>query len=325
MTDLSLDLRYLHVALVVAEHGSFRRAAEDLEIPQSTVSRRVQLLEHRLGAPLFTRNFKGVRLTVEGARFLSEARLGAQHLSNAVSSMKSLRRSNGGHLRVGLFASLADGFAKRLFLEYRKRHNHVAIRLEETTSQSAISSIVDGQLDLAFVTGKPVVTSCETIKLWDEQLLLAVPSTHALAGPRRAVTWEMIEHEHFIVTGGGRGPEIEDHIVARLARPGFRPDIHVHAVGREMLLNMVALDFGVAVTTRSAAATLTADVVFLPLDEEQYIPASAIWRKTNANPALKSILRIARDFAEADNVAASRTGSISPAPSPLLQISNRAV
>lgn len=176
MTDLSLDLRYLHVALVVADHGSFRRAAEDLGIPQSTVSRRVQLLEHRLGAPLFTRNHKGIRLTVEGARFLNEARLGAQHLSNAVSTMKSLRNADQGYLRVGLFASLAAGFAKRLFLEYRKRHSRIAIRLEETTSQAAISSIVDGHLDLAFITGKPVLSTCETMKLWDEQLLLAVPS-----------------------------------------------------------------------------------------------------------------------------------------------------
>lgn len=81
-----------------------------------------------------------------------------------------------------------------------------------------------------------------------------------------------------------------------------------------MLLNMVALDFGVAVTTRSAAATLSADVVFLPLEEDQYIPASAIWRKTNSNPALTSILRIARDLVEAENVSASSTmGSISSA------------
>lgn len=298
MTDLSLDLRYLRVALLVAEHGSFRRAAEGLGIPQSTVSRRIRLLEHRVGAPLFTRNHKGVRLTIAGTKFLNEARLGAQHLSNAVSSMNSRRGGEDGHLRVGLFASLATGFAKTLFYEYRKRHGRVAIRLEETTSQAAISSVLDGHLDLAFVTGEPSAFNCDTMKLWDEELLLAVPETHVLATVAGPISWQMIESEPFIVTGGGRGPEIEDCIIARLARPGFRPDIHVHAVGRETLLNMVPLGFGLAVTTHSAAAKSYPDVTFLRFDREQRIPASAIWRRSNTNPALDSILRIARELAK---------------------------
>ena len=43
--DLALDLRYLKYAMLVAEHGSFRRAASILNLSQSTISRRIQLLE----------------------------------------------------------------------------------------------------------------------------------------------------------------------------------------------------------------------------------------------------------------------------------------
>ncbi|WP_312621640.1 helix-turn-helix domain-containing protein, partial [Agrobacterium pusense] len=64
MPDLALDLRYLRYALLVAEHGSFRRAADAVGMSQSTVSRRVQLLERRLGVPLFTRSRTGAKLTV---------------------------------------------------------------------------------------------------------------------------------------------------------------------------------------------------------------------------------------------------------------------
>ena len=49
MPDLTLDLRYLKYAIQVAEAGSFRRAAERIAISQSTVSRRVQMLERQLG------------------------------------------------------------------------------------------------------------------------------------------------------------------------------------------------------------------------------------------------------------------------------------
>ena len=53
MPDLTLDLRYLKYAIQVAEAGSFRRAADRIAISQSTVSRRVQMLERQLGVSLF--------------------------------------------------------------------------------------------------------------------------------------------------------------------------------------------------------------------------------------------------------------------------------
>ena len=66
MPDLTLDLRYLKYAIHVAEAGSFRRAADRLSISQSTVSRRVQMLERQLGVSLFKRTRSGAGLTPEG-------------------------------------------------------------------------------------------------------------------------------------------------------------------------------------------------------------------------------------------------------------------
>lgn len=53
MPDLSLDLRYLRYAHLAAGYGSFRRAALSIGVNQSTLTRRVQLLERRLGVALF--------------------------------------------------------------------------------------------------------------------------------------------------------------------------------------------------------------------------------------------------------------------------------
>lgn len=83
--DLAFDLRYLKYAMLVAEHGSFRRAASVLNLSQSTISRRIQLLERRLGVPLFERNHAGARTTLAGERFMRDAIVGAEHLQQAVS------------------------------------------------------------------------------------------------------------------------------------------------------------------------------------------------------------------------------------------------
>ncbi|WP_442680706.1 LysR family transcriptional regulator [Sphingomonas sp. ASY06-1R] len=73
MLDLSLDLRYLKCAICAAEAGSFRKAAELLCLPQSSVSRRMQLFERRLGFPLFKRSSSGIRVTIASEAFLSIA------------------------------------------------------------------------------------------------------------------------------------------------------------------------------------------------------------------------------------------------------------
>lgn len=94
MPDLALDLRFLRYAILVAEHGSFRRAADAMNLSQSTVSRRIQLLERRVGVPLFERSRSGVRPTPAGERFIREAAFGAEHIRQAVSSLTALIRDD---------------------------------------------------------------------------------------------------------------------------------------------------------------------------------------------------------------------------------------
>lgn len=92
MPDLSLDLRCLRCALAVSEQGSFRRAASKLELPQSTVGRRVQLLESRLGFALFVPDRRGARLTVSGAGFLKDAMAGAKQIARAAQIAAAAQR-----------------------------------------------------------------------------------------------------------------------------------------------------------------------------------------------------------------------------------------
>jgi DNA-binding transcriptional LysR family regulator len=258
----------------------------------------VKLLESRIGVLLFRRDHRGVQLTPAGQRFLAEASIGAQHFTNALNAMRSIRRGEGGELRIGLFTTLASGFARELFLQYRRRHGNVDIHFEESATQSSIAAVLDGRLDLALVTGEPVLSMCETLKLWNERLFLALPESHQLVG-QALIDVAALRDQKFIATAGGRGPEIEDYLVARLSKPGSRLHIQTYSVSRETLISMVGLGFGLAVITESGIAAKYEHVVFrqLQLDPDS-IPASAIWLSANANPALKPLIRLARSMSE---------------------------
>ena len=102
MPDRILDLRLFRYALTSAEHGSFRRAAAALNVQQSTVSRGVRNLEHRVGAELFERGHAGIRPTPAGDRFLEEAIRGFDHLERAMQRVIAVQRGEHGDLTVGL-------------------------------------------------------------------------------------------------------------------------------------------------------------------------------------------------------------------------------
>lgn len=91
--DAFVEFRLFQYALTSAEHGSFRRAAAALNLQQSTVSRGVRNLEHRVGVELFERSHAGIRPTPAGDRFLQETTLGFDHLKRAMRQAVASQRA----------------------------------------------------------------------------------------------------------------------------------------------------------------------------------------------------------------------------------------
>jgi DNA-binding transcriptional LysR family regulator len=69
-----VNLHHLEFVVGVAEQGGFRRAAADLHISQSALSRAIATIEARVGAPLFHRTSQGVTLTAVGETYVAAAR-----------------------------------------------------------------------------------------------------------------------------------------------------------------------------------------------------------------------------------------------------------
>lgn len=292
MPDVAFDLRFLKYAMLVAEHGSFRRAADVLNLPQSTVSRRIQLLENRLGVALFERDRNGARLTFAGQRFLRDAAFGADQLRQAIADLNQVRRGDQGELRIGLVASLGKGFLADMLCSFHAKYPGVEVIIEESSSQLNAAGVLSGRLDVAFISGTPSMPGCDTRQLWEERIHLALPSSHALAGCE-VLGWKDVQSEKFIVSADGPGREIEDYLIKKLSHLGFRPRIIVQKVGRENLMNMVARGFGLTLTTYSTLGTHFAGVAFIPIGEgAESVQWSAVWPTHGRNLALPKLLQV---------------------------------
>jgi len=210
----------LRYALASLEHGSFRRAAAALNVQQSTVSRGVRNLEHRVGAELFERGHAGIRPTLAGDRFLEEATLGFDHLRRAMQRAGALQRGEHGELTVGISVPLI--LLGDLFERFREEYGGVSVEIVESTIIASSALVQQRNVDLAFVAKSPDHGATRSLHLWDERMIAVLPKSHPLADAR-IVSLEELRLESFILSDGGLGPDIENHLVRRLAKWGVKP------------------------------------------------------------------------------------------------------
>lgn len=289
-----VDFRLFQYALSSAEQGSFRQAAATLNVEQSTVSRGVRNLEHRVGAALFERDHSGVRPTPAGDQFLQEATLGFDHLKRALERAEALQRGDQGELTVGV--SVPFAMLGTLFKSFRAGYDGVSVEIIEETSDGCRSLVQQRQVDVAFITKISGKGTPQSLHLRDERMALVLPKSHPLADASR-LRLEELRHELFIFGASGVGPDLEQYLTKRMAKLGVQPRVQLHRVGQCNLINMVALGFGVTIVIGPPPRVAADDVVLVPLAGRNIVPVSAVWMESNPNPALKGLLEIMREHA----------------------------
>lgn len=291
MPDRILDFRKFRYALASAEHGSFRKAAAALNVQQSTVSREVRSLEHRIGTELFERSHAGVRPTPAGKRFLKEAALSFEHMKRAMQRAGALQRGEHGELTVGV--SVPVILLGDLFERFREAYGGVSVEIVDSTTTAGWASVQQREVDVAFIAGTNRHGALRSLDLRDERMTVVLPKAHPLADAQK-LRLEDLRDERFILSAGGLGPDIEDHLVRRMASWGVEPNVQLHRASLCNLLTMVARGFGLTILVGQLSRAAPDDVVLVPLAGRNVLSLCAIWMESNPNPALKGLLDILR-------------------------------
>lgn len=184
-----MELQQLRYFLTLARTSSFIRAAEEENVAQPTLSQQIKKLESLLGAPLFDRLGRGVRLTLYGQALVIRAEQILRSVGDAQKELSSLRQPNRGRLIVGVIPTVLPYAMARPLAAFRDEAPLVELEIRESTTEKLLESLRTGELDvavLALPVKQPEIVCAE---LFREPLMVAVPERHALAGlPRVSVT-----------------------------------------------------------------------------------------------------------------------------------------
>lgn len=249
-----MKLAQIRQFVVLAEEGSFHRAASVLNMAQPPLSVGIRKLEEDLGVPLFVRGARGVRLTPAGEASLSHAR---QVLFQVDEMRKAVRQSaigERGRLQVGFVASATLALLPRILIAFRARYPDVDLKLEEARSAELLEDVEQGRIDVAIIR-TPVMTEARVAihELEADTMCLAVPKGSKWSG-RQSVSLASLRSEPFVVFSRERVPSMHAITMLMCQRAGFVPRIAEEAGQMQTILCLVESGIGVALVPGVAAS-----------------------------------------------------------------------
>jgi LysR family cyn operon transcriptional activator len=173
-----MELRHLRYFDAVAETLNFTRAAERLHVTQSTLSHQIKQLEDELGAPLFDRAAKRVRLTEAGEMLRSHMTPALEQIDRGLQALRQPPDSITGRIRLGTTPSFNTRMVPLCVATLLSQYPTIQVTVEELAAGAITRRLASGQLDLA-VSYKPN----EGSDLWFEPLYneeLRMVELHAL-------------------------------------------------------------------------------------------------------------------------------------------------
>ncbi|AII06735.1 MULTISPECIES: LysR family transcriptional regulator [Rhodococcus] len=292
-----MEISQITAFLAVAEELHFGRAAQRLHSAQPPLSRTIRQLEKQLGATLFERNTRNVRLTPAGEALLGPAREILDACRLAEIAVAAAGRGQVGRVRIG-FAGVSSHL---LIGRWAKlvRHTHPGIEFVLDSSafaSEALNKLLDGTLDIGLVRWIFTPPGIASRVILNEDFVVAVPTDHALAG-RDSVRIEELATEPWVTLPADPGSALRDSLQRAAHDAGFTPRIVQSAPDSMALMALVSAEVGCALTVSSVAENVNnPDVVFLPLvGGPSTLQLRIAWRADDDSAALREVLRLSEE------------------------------
>ena len=236
-----MSLTGLKAFHLVAQAGSFTRAARAGHVSQPTISAQVRALEDAHGARLFDRHGRAVSLTPLGHRLveITTRLFGAEEEANAL--LSGARTLVTGHLRI---AADSASHAMPLLAELKRRHGGLTFSLSMGNSSEVVSQVLDYAADIGVTAKQTSDPRIHRIHLRDDRLVVFVPLAHPWSR-RRAVRMRDLAGQDLVTRE--RGSITREVFETRLAEAGIRPGALVEVQSREAVREAVAAGFGIGV------------------------------------------------------------------------------
>lgn len=277
-----MELRQLRYFLAVAEELNFTRAARRAGIAQPPLSQQIKALESELGASLFLRTKRHVKLTESGAALVAHARRTLQCADDARAAVQSGGQGLRGTISIGAIYTAAYTLVPKILRAFREAYPLVSVQLQEMSIAEQHVALEAGRIDAGLLRPPLSNDRLAYTTLFEEPFVAVIPARHKLRG-KRSVSLADLAAEPFVslprVFHGSVGAVAAD----MFTRHGLRTQVVQEVAEMHTLICLVASGVGVSVVPASISGIRMSDILYRPIIQKT--PLTPVCLATNRSSA----------------------------------------
>lgn len=244
-----MNIRHLQFFVVLAKTEHMAKAAEELGISQPSLSYAISNLEEELGAPLFEKDGRNIKLTNYGQAYLKYVESGLNSLNQGREYISELLDVNRGHINLGFTFTMGQDLVPRLVHEFKNKNQkeEIGFDFKQDTTNNLINDLLNDKLDLV-IASKPEKSSIQDkiniFHLVNQEMVAAVPTSNPLT-KEKEVSVKELAHYPFIMYSkkSGLRPRLDEIF----KNANVTPKIKLEAVEDHTIIGFVHWNYGVAI------------------------------------------------------------------------------
>jgi len=264
---LFMEFHQLEALVAVARLQSFGRAAEHLHLTQPAISIAIRKLEVEVGAALFDRYRKEIRLTEAGRVLLEYAQSILNLKGQAGDALSELRALHRGKVRIGANETTNLYVLPQLILAFRSRYPDVKVEVFRSSSVQIPQELKERNLDFGFIAYDPIDPDLLFVPILEDPLILVVRPDHRFA-KRRKIRLQDLGAETF-VAHNVRTPS-RDYVIDIFRKNSVPLNIGIELSSIETIKQFVELKLGIAFLPGLSVEKELAERKLVPVKVESF-------------------------------------------------------
>jgi DNA-binding transcriptional LysR family regulator len=285
-----LDLRQLKCFVTVADELNFGTAAARLSVVQPALTRTIKRFEEKIGAKLFDRDTRNVRLTPAGKKLLVEARQLLQQVERTEQIMRDTIHGRVGQLKIAYMDFVTHGFLALILKQFNAMRPDVRIELFGLPTADQRQVILEGKIDIAFMLGPFSAPGISTRLLREEEMVVVMPKGHPLS-KHKVLEPRHFENQKLIMGGQAAWSMYRRTIFTEFDHAGVTPVIALEAPTSSAMFSLVSAGMGITIFPEEASRSYRENLIVRPFRMQQgRVTTICAWTKASDNEELKPFL-----------------------------------
>ena len=226
---------------------NFTKAAANLYISQSALSKTVKAMESELGVQLIDRTVNHFKLTPEGEIFYQKGLIAIKNINSELEDLYGSLGTEKGHITVGIPPVIGTAYFTSIIYKFRNMYPDVELKIIEAGANTIKKWVSEGEVDIGVVILPVSNDDFNVIPIVTAENVLLVNKNHPLA-QYDEVSFKMLKDERFISLNSTF--MLYDQIISLCRISGFEPNIVCESSQWDFITEMVVLDQGVSILPR---------------------------------------------------------------------------